>query len=144
MKKEKLMEIITGLGVLLSIAGGACAVIVPLLFLIGFGIFFYRRYQQGNTLRASAQSWSSTSGVVLSSSVKVRHSGRSRSDYPAVVYQYEVNGKSYQSQRIKAGDKFMSVRIIGEAQATVARYPAGSRVTVFYDPNNPSESALER
>ena len=61
-----------------------------------------------------------------------------------MVYQYEVNGQSYQGQRIKASDKFMSIRISGEAQATVARYPAGSRVTVYYDPNNPSESALER
>ena len=138
------MEIITGLGVLLSIAGGACAVIVPLIFLVGFGIFFYRRYQQGNAARASAQSWPSTSGIVLTSSVQVRRSNRSRSEYPVVVYQYGVNGKSYQGQRIKASDKFMSVRVFGEAQATVARYPVGSRVTVYYDPNNPSESALEK
>ena len=138
------MEIITGLGVLLSIAGGACAVIVPLIFLVGFGIFFYRRYQQGNAARASAQSWPSTAGIVLTSSVQVRRSNRSRSEYPVVVYQYGVNGKSYQGQRVKASDKFISVRISGEAQTTVARYPAGSRVTVYYDPNNPSESALEK
>lgn len=138
------MEIITGLGVLLSIAGGACAVIVPLIFLIGFGIFFYRRYQQGNAARASAQSWPSTSGAVLSSSVQVRRTNKSRSEYPVVVYQYEVNGQSYQGQRVKASDKFMSIRLAGETQATVARYPIGSRVTVYYDPANPSESALER
>ena len=138
------MEIITGLGVLLSIAGGACAVILPLIVLVGFGIFFYRRYQQSNAARASAQSWPSTTGVVLSSSVQVRRTNRSRSEYPLVVYQYEVNGKSYQSQRVKASDKFMSVRISGEAQATVARYPVGSSVTVYYDPNTPSESALEK
>ena len=138
------MEIITGLGVLLSIAGGACAVILPLIILGALGFFLYRRYQQGNAARESAQSWPSTSGVVLSSSVQVRRSNRSRSEYPVVVYQYEVNGKSYQGQRIKAGDKFMSIRISGETQATVARYPVGSRVTVYYDPNNPSESALER
>lgn len=138
------MEIITGLGVLLSIAGGACAVILPLVLLIGFGIFFYRRYQQGNAARASAQSWPSTSGVVLSSSVQVRRSHNSSSEYPVVVYQYEVDGKSYQGQRVKASDKFISVRIMGEARATVARYPVGARVSVYYDPNNPSESALER
>ena len=138
------MEIIAGLGVLLSIAGGACAVILPLIILGALGFFLYRRYQQGNAARASAQSWPSTAGIVLASSVQVRRSNRSRSEYPVVVYQYEVNGKSYQGQRIKASDKFISVRISGEAQATVARYPAGARVTVYYDPNNPSESALER
>ena len=138
------MEIIAGLGVLLSIAGGACAVILPLIVLGALGFFLYRRYQQGNVARQASQSWPSTSGVVLSSSVQVRRTNKSRSEYPVVVYQYEVNGQSYQGQRIKASDKFMSIRISGEAQATVARYPAGSRVTVYYDPNNPSESALER
>ena len=33
------MEIIAGLGVLLSIAGGACAVILPLIILGALGFF---------------------------------------------------------------------------------------------------------
>jgi len=32
----------------------------------------------------------------------------------------------------------------GQAQATVARFPVGATVTVYYNPSNPSESALER
>ena len=37
----------------------------------------------------------------------------------------------------------MNVRVIGQAQATVARYPIGANVTVYYNPANPTESALE-
>ena len=81
---------------------------------------------------------------MLSSSVQVRYSSRSRSDYPVVVYQYEIGGKTYQSQIIRAGEQFLSARIIGQAQAAVARYPVGATVTVFYNPANPAESALER
>lgn len=143
-----LIAIITGLisalGGLLGLFGGLCACIVPMVFLIGLGIFIYRRSQQGKVAKEAAQSWPSTMGTVLASSVQSRRSGNSISTYPVVVYQYDVNGKSYQSQTIKAGDQFFNVRIIGEAQATADRYPVGAQVMVYYNPANPQESALER
>jgi len=78
------------------------------------------------------------------SSVQSKHTGKSISVYPVVVYQYEVNGRVYQSQTIKAGEQFFNVRIIGQAQETVDRYPIGAQVMVYYNPVNPQESALER
>ena len=132
------------LGASLGLLGGLCAVIVPLLILGGLGVFLYRRSQQARVVKDAAQAWPTTSGMVLSSSVRTRRSGNSTSHSPVVVYSYEVNGKAYQSQIIKAGDQYMSVRIMGQAQDTVDRYPAGRRVTVYYNPANPKESALER
>ena len=136
--------IFTGLTLLVSLAGGACAIILPLVILTALGIFFYRQYQKGSAAKQSAQSWLSTTGIVLASTVQVRRSGKSRSEIPVVVYQYNVNGKSYQGQRIKAGDQFLSIRIAGQAQETVARYAPGTSVTVHYNPANPADSALER
>jgi hypothetical protein len=136
--------IIAGFTLLLSLGGAACTVILPILILGGIGYFLYRRSQQSSSYRQSAQTWPSTSGTVLMSSVQTKRTGRSRSTYPVVVYQYSVNGQNYQSQRIKAGEQFMSIRVAGEAQATAARYPVGSTVTVYYNPANPGESALER
>ena len=135
--------IITGLSIFTGIAGEACTVILPVLILGGLGFFLYKRNQQSGVARQLAQSWPSTSGVVLMSSVQSRRSGRSYSTYPVVVYQYAVNGQSYQSQTIKAGEQFLNVRVIGQAQATVARYPIGANVTVYYKPATPAESALE-
>ena len=60
------------------------------------------------------------------------------------MYQYQVDGKPYVGKVIKAGDQFFSVRLYGEAQKTIARYPVGAQVTVHYNPANPAESALER
>jgi hypothetical protein len=94
--------------------------------------------------RQSTQTWLSTTGTILMSSVQSSHTGNSHSTYPVVVYSYVVNGQSYQSQRIRAGDQFLTVRVAGQAQATVARYPIGANVTVYYNPANPAESALER
>lgn len=136
--------IIAGFGIFSGIATMACTVGISVLVIGGLGIFLYRRSQQSNSYRQAAQSWQSTTGMVLMSSVQSRTSGRSHSVYPVVVYQYNVNGKTYQSQTIKAGEQFMSVRISGQAQETVARYPIGATVTVYYNPANPAESALER
>ncbi len=136
--------IITGFGIFTGIAGAACATILPVLILGGLGYFLYKRNQQSGAARQIAQSWPGISGTVLMSSVQSRRSGRNRSTYPVVVYQYDVNGKTYQSQTIKAGEQFFNVRVIGQAQATVARYPIGANVTVYYNPANPAESALER
>lgn len=136
--------IIAGFSVFIGIAGAACTVILPVLMLAGFGYFLYKRNQQSMAYRQSTQTWLSTTGTVLMSSVQSRTSGRSHSIFPVVVYQYSVNGKNYQSQTIKAGEQFLNVRVIGQAQATVALYPIGANVTVYYNPANPAESVLER
>jgi hypothetical protein len=138
------MEIFSLIMGFVGIAGGICATIVPLIFLAILGFFLYRRSQQGSAAKQAAQSWPSTMGTVLMSSVQSKRTGNSTSFYPAVVYQYTVNGQSYQSQRIKAGEQFFNIRIIGDAEATVRLYPSGAQVTVYYNPANPAESALER
>jgi hypothetical protein len=141
---DNLTWLISGFGILTGMIGAACTIIVPVLLLGGVGFFLYKRSQQSNAVRQAAQSWLSTTGMVLMSSVQSRRSGNSTSTFPVVVYQYEVNGKTYQSQTIKAGEQFMNVRILGQADATAARYPIGANVTVYYNPANPAESALER
>ena len=138
------MEILAILGGLLGILGGLCAVVLPILAFIGFGIFMYRRSQKAKAAKESAQTWTGTMGVVLSSSVQVRRTGKSRSEIPVVVYQYQVNGQAYQGQIIKAGEQHFDIRIMGQAQETVRRYPVGAQVMVYYNPANPQESALER
>ncbi|NJN80338.1 MAG: DUF3592 domain-containing protein [Anaerolineales bacterium] len=138
--------IFTGITLLLSIGGAACAVILPILILGGLGYFLYKRNQKSTAYRQSAQNWLSTTGTILMSSVQSRRSSSSGgySDYPVIVYQYQVNGQSYQSQRLKAGEQFFNVNVSWQAQETINKYPIGKEVTVYYDPNNPAESALER
>lgn len=136
--------IITGVGVFAGIAGVICTTVIPILVIDGIGYFLYKRNQQSTAYRQSTQTWLNTTGMVLMSSVQMKRSGRSHSTYPVVVYTYTVNRQSYQSQIIKAGEQFLNVRVMGQAQATVARYPVGANVTVYYDPANPAQSALER
>jgi hypothetical protein len=136
--------IITGFGLFAGIAGAICTTAIPILILGGLGYFLYKRNQQSMAYRQSTQKWLSATGTILMSSVQSQYTGGSHSTYPVVVYTYNVDGKNYQSQRIKAGEQFLNVRIAGQAQATVNRYPIGTTVTVYYDPSNPVESALEK
>lgn len=138
------MEGLTVLTLILTVGGAACAVILPLLILGGLAFFLYRRSRQSAAYKQKTQSWSTTTGMVLMSSVQVKRTGKSRSTYPVVVYQYTVNGVTYQGQRIKAGEQFYKISIFGQAEQTAARYPVGARVDIYYNPQNPSESCLER
>ena len=138
------MEIFSLLMGFIGILGGICATVLPIIILVGLGIFLYRRSQQGSAAKQAAQSWASTMGTVLMSTIQIKRTSRSRSEIPVVVYQYQVNGTAYQGQTIKAGEQFFNVRVMGQAQATVARYPVGAQVMVYYNPANPAESALER
>ncbi len=131
-------------GGLLGLLGAICAAVVPILVIVGLGIFLYRRSKMRDAAKQSAQDWASTMGAVISSMIQVRRTGNSRSEIPVVVYQYQVNGKPYTGQVIKAGEQYFSVRLYGDAQKAIARYPVGAQVMVYYNPENPQESALER
>jgi len=128
-----------GLMVPLCIFGVFAAVIAAV------GLVFYRNSRKSAAERQAAQSWPSTQGTILSSSLQWHHGpDNSSSQVAVVVYQYEVNGKSYQGQVIKAGERFLRVRRPGDNRAIVSRYPAGKSVSVYYDPSDPADAALER
>ena len=136
--------LMTAIGAWFGLAGGLCATGLPILILAGLGLFLYRQNRVGSAARRAAQAWSQTSGSVLASTIQVRRTGRSRSEIPVVLYQYEVGGRVFQGKTIRAGERYFNVRLAGQAQATIKRYPAGAGVTVYYDPANPADSALER
>ena len=138
------MEIFAILTFLISIAGGLCAFVLPILILLGLGVFLYRRSKLRDTAKQAAQSWSNTMGTVIASTIQIKRTSESRSEIPVVVYQYQVSGNAYTGQTIKAGEQFFNVRLMGDAQATIARYQVGAQVMVYYNPANPAESTLER
>jgi hypothetical protein len=112
-------------------------IVVLMLFVNGvllFNIFSARR-------KASAmQTWPSAPGSIVESELRSRRRGNRRIYYPHIVYQYNVMGQTYTGKRISPGPESGSSR----ARELVAKYPPGAPVTVYYDPQNPSDAALER
>lgn len=102
--------------------------------------------------------WSQTTGTIVMSAASAggrpggrRGSGpmttravRAKHKSPEVVYAYSVGGHVYQGTRIRVEGSGRSVVPGTGGLATIERYPAGATVTVYYDPANPWDAALER
>ncbi len=101
------------------------------------GIIFFMRRKTAIVSR-----WPSAAGTVIASFLERRRSSNNRGfvNYPVVQYSYQVGGQMYAGTKIAPG---LAVGGSGAA-GVVARYPAGAQVTVYYDPQNPSDAVLEQ
>jgi len=83
---------------------------------------------------SASTNWPTTKGEILESGFRTKGDNTS---YPVVKYQYDVNGKTYDGDRIVFGSS------ADVPSGTLDRYPVGGTVTVFYDPNHPESAVLE-
>lgn len=116
---------------------------IPVLS-FGFVIWMIRR--SGRKAHAS-EHWPTTSGRILTSEVSSHRSLNSSGTHttiyePKIVYEYVVNGQRYQSEQINFS-MVAGMSGSGYASTLVGKYPEGSIVPVFYNPDNPSEAVLE-
>jgi Protein of unknown function (DUF3592) len=88
--------------------------------------------------RKAAAKWSAVQGRIVSAQVyRDTDSDGDTRDQPIITYEYVVNGQTFHSKRVKFG-------FTPKTNPTMAKYPAGSVVQVFYDPAKPADSVLER
>ena len=104
------------------------------------------------TLQArAAREWPSSAGEVAVSNAEVRKVKVINSDredrhrfeernFANIVYEYSVAGRKLRNNRVSIGED----RGNFEVAETIAKYPAGMDVTVFYNPLHPNEAVLER
>jgi len=94
--------------------------------------------------------WPATTGKVIASRVEAHRRvpgemGYSSSDtniinYPYIEYQYTVGGRTLRSHQITLGETPSKFPV----EETLAKYPVGAAVAVYYDPADPGRTALER
>ena len=97
-------------------------------------------YGYGHWQVRESRTWHTTTGRVLeSSAVWETVEENSRIFVPRVIYEYQVNGRPYRSDRI-----FLQPHTNDDASATAARFPAGSQVPVYYNPADPAQARLVR
>jgi hypothetical protein len=114
-------------------------------------IIFATVYKLLEVQRASR--WPSAPGKVVSSDSQARKvkvfSDVQRADgkpqyeirnFANVVYEYNVRGRKVRNNRVGIGEDLGNF----EVEETLARYPVGAPVTVYYNPRNPKEAVLER
>jgi len=97
-----------------------------------------------------AQRWPSTQGKVVVSQVGTikkepgdigyNFGDSNVKNYPQVEYTYVVDGKAFRASQIEIGE----TKELGEVEEKLARYPVGTVVDVYYNPEKPTEACLER
>lgn len=102
-------------------------------------IYLYREIADTQNRENAAQTWPTVTGEIGGSEIKLHRKLRGPVMYPHISYTYEVNGKSYHSSNIMAGGEMGGMNV----ETMLARYPHGSKVTVYYDPQNPKNAVLE-
>jgi hypothetical protein len=120
--------------------------VIGVLFLVGF---FH-----GLRRAAALHRWPQVAGRIVQSRVhqfQVRRDKPKRtmrgtqlmttSYMPVVEYTYSIVGRKFTSRSIWADTEVSGSQAY--ARAIAARYPVGANVTVRYDPDKPSRSALE-
>jgi hypothetical protein len=116
-------------------SGSGWAWIPPVVGLIGGGLLIWMSIVNGRKAKES-MSWPSVPGAVISSVLVTDTVGDIASFTPVVTYNYIVNGQVLQSDRVR----FSSTR----SKRILTKYPKGSTVQVFYDPQRPSTAVLEK
>ena len=118
--------------------------LAPLGLLLGVAVY--------KTLQVrAAREWPSTSGKVVVSKaetrqVKVIDSDRAEGhrfeerNFADIVYEYSVAGRKLRNNRVSIGED----RGNFEVAETIAKYPVGAAVTVYYNPLHPDHAVLER
>jgi NADH:ubiquinone oxidoreductase subunit 3 (subunit A) len=123
-------------------------IILFCLVFIGIGVSMLIKLIANFRKANQSKQWSTTNGEIISSELDAQTStdeeGNQSTTYIAqVFFRYQVGGLEYESGRINF-NYGMRTSNIRKQQSIVEQYPQGSTVTVFYDPDNPEESVLER
>ncbi len=98
-----------------------------------------------------ASDWPSVIGKVVVSKSEVRKvktfddnaaSGRGEEErnFARIVYEYTVDGEKLRCERVSIGEDLGNF----EVAETIAKYPVGTVVTVYFDPRHPDKAVLER
>jgi Protein of unknown function (DUF3592) len=99
----------------------------------------------------AASKWPSTPGKVVISNSEVRdvtvmdsdrEDGRKveQRNFANIVYEYSVAGKKLRNNRVSIGEDLGNFQVA----ETIAKYPTGHIVMVYYNPLHPNEAVLER
>ncbi|MGH9576173.1 MAG: DUF3592 domain-containing protein, partial [Terriglobales bacterium] len=110
-----------------------------LFVLLLLGLAVWHIYQVSRIWES--ESWLKTAGRVVSSD-SVPGTFASFTTYADVVYTYTVKERAYKSQNLRWGSEYRLTRAGAAEEA--ARYPVYAEVEVYYDPDAPSDSVLER
>jgi len=97
-------------------------------------------------LGQESKSWPTVQGKIIHSAMARSTSSQGKTTYsPNIQFTYQVDGKGYQSNQVgvEPGPGASSSSDPSDVSETVARYPVGKLVTVYYKPSEPALGVLQ-
>jgi hypothetical protein len=119
----------------------------PIMMFVGIGAVLYAAYTKLKVKQTLA--WPSVIGTITSSTLFKKSendsiSGSANTFYGAkIVYKYTVGKRVLRGLKISAGGE-LNTSMPGRAEARLRKYPEGREVDVYYNPDSPARSCLER
>ena len=95
--------------------------------------------------QARLESWPSTRGRIIDAQMLSAESepGQPPTWWLELKYSYELKGEQYQGRRIRTGGPVLLANK-SLVEKAAEQYTPGKEVSVFYNPENPSEAVLEK
>ena len=92
-----------------------------------------------------AAAWPQSTATILKSGMEARHHRHAGdtttvTNAPAIEYEFTAKGRIWRGNRISIGDDTGGAN----SEATLARFPTGATVPVYYDPDDPTHCVLIR
>ena len=121
---------------------------VLILVLIGFpGLTLFAVIYKYMEVKQASR-WPSVPGRIVASGTAGREVSRGAADssdtevrtFALIEYEYTVANRKYRGSRVGIGENMGNF----EVAETIARYPVGKQVTVYYNPNKREQAVLER
>lgn len=112
------------------------------LALAVMGGFFVFVLGRGYIRAKETQEWPSYSAVVVVSEVGDRQIGKAKEYRHKLVYEYRVDDKFYRGERLKRREN-PYFKKKNKIEPFVKKFPVGSRVLAFVNPNDPTEVLIE-
>lgn len=125
-------------------AGPITSIFIGVIFIITGYLVFVKFGRPGLEEAKASQEWPSVQGTIERSQVvRKRRGSNKKTTYSAdVIYRYSVAGESFESNQVRFGGD-VSSSSSKHAYKTTGLYPKGKRVTVYYNPKEPSAAVLE-
>lgn len=116
-------------------------VLVGLAAIAGAVLVYFRR-KRSAALQAASVNWPTVDGQISDANLHTFRDKDRHLNYMARVWHtYAVAGTSYTVEKISWGGQGYS-RVSTPAQEVLDKYPVGSTVKVYYNPQKPKQSVL--
>ena len=117
--------------------------------LLALGIYSLSSSIRSYAVAQSCKAWPSVTGAMSSSGFKTTLRGFGRYNFETaykvyVEYDYEVNGVRYTSERYYPDSDPVTFAELIDARSHVEELKPGAQVDVFYKPQSPGESVLDK